>query len=204
MHTEIVNINDTNHEIRVCDVDMIKLYCASDIGKALKLSNIHKSMYGIPVKEKAFIKCITKGGPQNILFVTMTWVRYLISKCRTVHAIQLAQHFNIDVINIHNVSIESSTINNIMKAFNGEKMFVQYQVCRYRIDLYFADYKLAIECDENHHTSTETYDKEREQKIQSEIGCTFLRYQPQMPDFDIFQVINRIYKHINISKGIYK
>jgi very-short-patch-repair endonuclease len=38
-----------------------------------------------------------------------------------------------------------------MKVFNGEKMITQYKVIGYRIDLYFLDYKLAIECDENSH-----------------------------------------------------
>ena len=36
-----------------------------------------------------------------------------------------------------------------MTLFEGENMQTQYNVLGYRIDLYFHDYKLAIEIDEN-------------------------------------------------------
>lgn len=197
---EIANINDVEYKIRVCVVDDVNLYCASDIGKALRLTNIHSSMCSVPMKEKKFIICNTNGGKQQILFISPLGLRLLLSKSRTISAIHLANYFKIDVINIHNVSIESGTLNNIVQAFSGETMLPQYQVGSYRIDLYFTDYKLAVECDEKHHINSETYDTEREIKIQSSLGCTFLRYQPQSPDFDIFKVINQIFRHIQLSK----
>ena len=38
-----------------------------------------------------------------------------------------------------------------MDAFEGENMLTQYSVLGYKIDLYFHDYKLAIEVDKNGH-----------------------------------------------------
>ena len=38
-----------------------------------------------------------------------------------------------------------------MDAFEGENMQTQYSVLGYKIDLYFNDYKLAIEFDEKSH-----------------------------------------------------
>ena len=38
-----------------------------------------------------------------------------------------------------------------MDAFEGENMKTQYSVLEYRIDLYFHDYKLALEVDEKGH-----------------------------------------------------
>ena len=41
--------------------------------------------------------------------------------------------------------------NKKMSSFGGENMQTQYNVLGYRIELYFHDYKLAIETDENGH-----------------------------------------------------
>ena len=38
-----------------------------------------------------------------------------------------------------------------MDAFEGENMQTQYSILGYRIDLYFHDYKLAIEVEETGH-----------------------------------------------------
>ena len=47
---------------------------------------------------------------------------------------------------------EQSMVTKIMSSFEGENMQTQYNVLSYRIDLYFPDYKLAIETDENGHS----------------------------------------------------
>ena len=47
---------------------------------------------------------------------------------------------------------EQSVLTKIMSQFEGENMQTQYNVLSYGIDLYFHDYKLAIEIDENEHT----------------------------------------------------
>ena len=46
---------------------------------------------------------------------------------------------------------EQTVINSIKDAFEGENMQTQYSVLGYRIDLYFHEYKLAIEVDELGH-----------------------------------------------------
>ena len=44
---------------------------------------------------------------------------------------------------------EQAMLIKIMTSFEGENMQTQYNVFSYRIDLYFLDYKLATEIDEN-------------------------------------------------------
>lgn len=48
---------------------------------------------------------------------------------------------------------------------------------KYKIDLYFEDYKLAIEYDENHHKTKRQlkYDKERDEEIKNTLNCHFIR-----------------------------
>ena len=38
-----------------------------------------------------------------------------------------------------------------MKTFHGEKMKRQFKIGNYRIDLYFPEHKIAVECDEFDH-----------------------------------------------------
>ena len=56
-----------------------------------------------------------------------------------------------DVINTK----EQTIINSIKDTFEGEHMQTQYNVIVYRIDLYFHEYKLAIEVDELGHNDYE-------------------------------------------------
>ena len=53
----------------------------------------------------------------------------------------------------HDITLkkESSVLKSIMDTFEGENTETQYSVLTYRIDLYFHDYKLAIEVDEKGH-----------------------------------------------------
>ena len=56
---------------------------------------------------------------------------------------------------LHNVinTKEQTIINSIKDTFEGENIQTQYSVLGYRIDLYFHEYKLAIEVDELGHTN---------------------------------------------------
>ena len=60
-----------------------------------------------------------------------------------------------DVINTK----EQTVISAIKDAFEGENMQTQYSVLGYRIDLYFHEYKLAIEVDELGHNDRNINDE---------------------------------------------
>jgi len=82
-------------------------------------------------------------------------------------------------------------------------MIQQYKVKQYFIDLYFPEYKLGMECDENKHDRKliKNYDMDRENNIKNEIkDMYFIRYEPDKKDFNIFNVINKIYKYIILIK----
>ena len=84
-----------------------------------------------------------------------------------------------------------------MISFEVENIQTQYKVLSYRIELYFHDYKLAIETDENMHSDRNTdYEIKRQKAIEQELSCTFIRIDPEKEDFDIFRVINEIFRHI--------
>ena len=54
---------------------------------------------------------------------------------------------------------ERSVLKSIMDTFEGENMQTQYNVSGYKIDLYFHDYRLAIEIDEKGHKDRNTNDE---------------------------------------------
>jgi very-short-patch-repair endonuclease len=74
---------------------------------------------------------------------------------------------------------------------------MQYIVLGYRIDLYFEQYKIAIECDEYGHSDRNSLEeKERENKIKDFLNCKFVRFNPNIENFDLSIVINQILKMI--------
>ena len=93
-----------------------------------------------------------------------------------------------------------SVLTKIMSSLEGENMQTQYKVLSYRIDLYFQDYELAMEIDENRHRNRYIdYETKRQKAIQQETGCKFIRIDPDKEEFDIFRAINEIFRHIKQS-----
>lgn len=191
-----INCEDQLYDLRVYEENDEKFYCAADLGKMLMVKNIHESISSLSSKNKRKIKIMTPGGQQMSTFLTTDGLIICISKSRSIRSEKIAEQFGINVSNQHIVSIESSTCNQIMTSFKGEKITTQFQVDKYRIDLYFNDYKLAIECDEKFHKTQTEDDKARELFIKDKLQCVFIRYNPQNKDFNIFEIINNIYSHI--------
>ena len=79
-------------------------------------------------------------------------------------------------------------------------MQTQYSVLVYRIDLYFHDYKLAIETNEKSDSDRNIdYEIKKQKAIERELRCKFIRIDPEKEDFDIFKSINEIFRHIKQS-----
>ena len=66
-----------------------------------------------------------------------------------------------------------------MISFKGKNIQTQYNVLRYRVDLYFHDYKFAVEIDENGHNDRNIdYEIKRQKEIEQELGCKYIRIDP--------------------------
>ena len=76
-------------------------------------------------------------------------------------------------------------------------MQTQYSVLSYKIDLYFHEYKLAIEVDEIGHTNRNINNEiERQKALEEGLNCIFIRINPNDIYFNIFKEINKIHRHI--------
>ena len=82
-------------------------------------------------------------------------------------------------------------------------MQTQYSVLGYRIDLYFHEYKLAIEVDELGHIDRYINDEiQRQRALEREIDCVFIRINSDASDFNIFKEISKIHRQISQSNKV--
>lgn len=120
-------------------------------------------------------------------------------------AAEHATKVRIDIPDPRNIAItkEQTTIGQIMRAFRHLRSLRQYHVAPYYVDLYFPDERVVVECDENGHTrySWDIEDK-RQRHIESVLHCTFVRYNPDDPDFNISDVINRIMRLVYEGQSV--
>ena len=92
---------------------------------------------------------------------------------------------------------EQSVLESIMDAFEEENVQSQYSVLGYRTDLYFHDYKLAIEVDEKGHKDRNIEQEiQRQKPLEKKRCCKFIRIDLDEEDFNIFKAINEIHGHI--------
>ena len=95
---------------------------------------------------------------------------------------------------------EQAVLESLKDAFKGEDMQTQYTVIGCRIDIYFHEYNLAIEIDElGHNDRNIDYEIQRQRAIEKELGCVFIRINPDEEYSNIFKAINKIQRHIKKS-----
>ena len=74
----------------------------------------------------------------------------------------------------------------VMSSFERKNIQTQHNVLGYMIDLYFHDYKLAIEINKNGHSDRNIdYKINRQKAIEQELGCKFIRIDADKGIFDI-------------------
>ena len=76
-------------------------------------------------------------------------------------------------------------------------MQTQYCVLGYKIDLYFDDYRLAVEVYEINHLDKNIVDEIKRQKaIAKELDSKFSSINPDEHNFNVFIAINVIYRRV--------
>ena len=92
---------------------------------------------------------------------------------------------------------EQAVLKSVMDEFEGENMQAQYSVLGYRIDLYFHEQKLAIKIDEKGNKDRDTNDEiQRQKALEKELGCKFIRFNPDKENFNISKAKNETFSHI--------
>lgn len=201
---EQCNIIKNNYE---CDIIVNEnkpytLYNACDIGKILGMSSIRSIIRSFDNNEKINVSKTTKGGSQNVSYITYDGLIKLLLKSRKPESIDLSIMMGLDRKTQFYVSVETDIIKCILTTFYGNNMKPQYKIDNYYIDLYFPDYLLAIECDEFHHNNSKNkiYDDIRSIHITKTLCCKFIRFNPYDIKFNLFTLLNDIHIHLFIYK----
>ena len=136
----------------------------------------------------------------NMVLLTGHGLKLFLMRCHNPKAYDVVKHFGIKTEHCSPASKEQDALNQIMQAFRGEEMIHQFGAGKYRIDLYFPKYKLAIECDEFDHRDRDIgYKVEQQKHIEKLLNCTFVRFNPVAKDFCILDVVNKIFVQIKSS-----
>ena len=123
----------------------------------------------------------------------------IIMYCRTDKSCNLKRNLGFRLHDVINTK-EQTVLESIKNAFEGQNMQTEYSVLAYRIDLYFHVYKLAIEVDELGHSNRNLSNEiERQKAIEQKLNCIFIRINPDEKNFNIFEEINKIHRHIKKS-----
>jgi very-short-patch-repair endonuclease len=201
----------TDTELRIVWEDTTPWFFGVDIAKILGYGDCRKAVDRyVDDEDRSTFEKIIKRGPisSNFVMTNMQPHTVLINKKAFETMIFNQRKQNTELVKFLvekyqlNVTLrtqksllkERKFIASILSVFGSEKHQVQYRVSRYRIDLYFPDLKIAIECDEfGHKSRDQEYEEMRQKYIEDELGCVFFRFNPDVKDFDIFKVIGDLY-----------
>ena len=173
----------------------VKKFKQNTTGCYKKITPHHVIKYGKVVynDENKQILCMDIENARNLILYHIH-----IARVDTETKNMLYEKFQLDGLELHTPflpSVENETLSHVCNAlpFNFER---NKQVDNYRVDCFFPDLKIALECDEYDHKN---YDKSKEETrelhISKKLNCTFVRYNPHQENFSILNVIR---------KGIFK
>ena len=133
------------------------------------------------------------GGHNKIIFM-LTESTYELFKnsfnLRNRYIVEISN--NIKQINI-GMCIENQTIGFISNAYsNMLNVKRQFTIGKYRADLYFVDYKLVIECDENGHVDRDPENEKIRESYITSLGNKIIRFNPNESGFDLSNVLREI------------
>ncbi len=155
-------------------------------GAKRKIRDYHLTRYGLHL----VLICSDMKKPetlQALAYLTLS------SLDRNIDYYGVAKTVGISIPKDIDITKEQKTIGQIRRAFQHLRTIQQYKVAPYYVDLYFPDYRTAVECDEEGHRKyTQEVERKRQNYIEQRLSCAFVRYNPDAPNFNIGDVINQI------------
>ena len=183
------------------------LFNLDDINDILEISNLKEN---IGFYKSHLITCIEQflteeeiasaedvyASKVHVFCLTLAGLVYLLKRSNGKHNIEFAKIIGVSIDGMKFSCNNADFIDSIMKAFSGEEMIKQYKVNEYTVDLYFPKYNIVVESGDR--TFDYDYDITRRYKIYVTLNeCTFVEYHLDKRCFDIFWIINQIYKIIH-------
>ena len=134
--------------------DVGQCLVAKDVSKAVGYSdddNARRAIRGhVPGKYRMRLGdgTVNSGLHLDAVLLKESSLKLFLMRCRKPKVLNVVKHFGIKIEHCLPVSKEQEALGQIMEGFKGEKRIHQFGAGKCRIDLYFLEYKLAVECDE--------------------------------------------------------
>ena len=136
-------------------------------------------------------KKLYKNAQGHTKYINENGLKNILLSSRKYKTIELAKKCGLDVNMTLNPCKEAEILKSICIYLDKYKLehTQQYIVGKYKIDLYISKLNIGIEIDENNHADrNKQYEAERTNYITKKTGCTFYRYNPDAPTFDIADI----------------
>lgn len=198
----------SGHTLRTCIVDGNMWFCGIDAAAALNYKDPKKAILPHVARENKKSYTIlmegvnigvhhAPGRARQAIYINRDGMISLLVKAKMLNKEAIIGEINELLgcsIECHSViGKEQATIQDITTAFSHVNSEFQYVVGNYRIDLYFPDARIAVECDEfDHRNRDPVQEAKRQNYLTARLKCKFVRYNPDDPSFSILEVINRI------------
>ena len=199
-----IRSNNQSHTINCVVARDQRWYRAKDVAIALGYKNTKQAVIvNVIIDSK---RRLSELKPQakfdcneaNTIYINEAGLRALVIKSQLPTASDVATQLGISVETRY-VRKETEIVGFVQDVLTQMMVPFEFQknVNNFRIDLYLPDQKLAIEIDEHNHADRDpSYEKEREMYIKAQLGCKFLRINPDSEGFKLSTCIGRIMKEI--------
>lgn len=137
---------------------------------------------------------VSKHGGHNRIFFLLTEYTFTLIKNTYNLKNRYIKKINENCGQVNVVmAIEAQTIGFIENSLSSAlRLKRQKHVGPYYIDLYFEDYNIALECDENDHKDRNLIDEKVRENFFLQQNITIVRYNPNCENFDLSNVIRVI------------
>ena len=175
--------------------ELVPLLTKQKVQLVTHLIKNYKENYHYIIQKPENVKGSKKGGQNKINYMLTEYTFELLKNSynfRNKYITNVSD--NVKCINVA-MCLENQTIGFIENSFKDViEVKRQYMFDNYKVDLYFPEYKLVVECDENNHTDRAPInEKNREQYILSNIN-TMIRFNPNDKKFELSIVLREINK----------
>ena len=135
-----------------------------------------------------------KNGGQNKIIFKLTEEAFELMKnsynLRNRYIVNVSD--NVKCVNI-GMCIENQTVGFIENAYKKSMNLKRQHIFgKYRVDLYFIDHNLIIECDENNHEDRDPIKEKTREDYLISLGNKIIRYNPNEKGFDLSNVLSEI------------
>lgn len=182
------------HEIRTVKHNGQLAIVAKDIAKALEYKSHHTIYNLVDPSCRGFAQIPTHDGPQEMRIVTRVGLRQVLVKSRKPKSADIAKAFDIDVYRAKVTTIETEVTSRVRSVFEGYKTVIQKQFGPYRADIWFPQFDLIIEVDEDGHRRYNDIKEAARQGFIESANQSFIRYTPE--EQPIEWLFGRIHSHI--------